>query len=70
MTRNNISVEYLVKKHESAVLEFKSSFAEMSDILKTICAFANHKSGIILIGVSDEGRIVGLFSIFSSILIY
>ncbi len=32
----------------------------MKEILKTVCAFTNTKGGIILIGVRDDGRIVGV----------
>jgi len=46
-----------IKKGESDVLEFKTSFGK--DVIETLCAFANHRGGTVLVGVSDEGEIVG-----------
>lgn len=60
MTKNEIDIGELIRKKEGDRLEFKLSFSDMSDILRTICALANHRGGIILIGVSDDGKIVGV----------
>ncbi len=49
----------LIGKGESQTLEFKQSFAEQEEIFETICAFANTNSGTVLVGVSDEGEIIG-----------
>lgn len=47
-----------MKLHESETIEFKEIYT--SGIRKEIVAFANTKGGIIYIGVSDRGEIVGI----------
>ncbi len=51
---------FVIPKEESERVEFKESLAKISEILKTICAFANKEGGEIYIGISDDGRIVGV----------
>ena len=43
---------------EGARLEFKSSFQK--EVVETLAAFANTRGGSILVGVNDNGQIVGL----------
>ena len=43
---------------ESETLEFKASFNR--EVIETLCAFANHKGGSVLIGVSDSASILGV----------
>ena len=50
----------IIQRGESDTIEFKVSFSDMSDILKCICAFANGKGGYVLVGVSDDGDLVGV----------
>ena len=45
---------------ESKTLEFKRDASSLDSILKAVVAFANTAGGIILIGVEDDGAIVGL----------
>ncbi len=45
---------------EGQTLEFKRDTSSLDTILKAVIAFANSASGIILIGVDDDGSIVGL----------
>lgn len=52
-----MTLYHLIAHGESEILEFKSSFAK--DVVETLCAFANHRGGTVLIGVNDEGKIVG-----------
>lgn len=47
----------LLKKGEGVKIEFKRKFTK--EILKDICAMANSEGGYIIIGVDDEGNIVG-----------
>lgn len=47
----------LVRNGESEAVEFKSNFDK--EAVETAVAFANTNGGIILVGVSDEGKIVG-----------
>ncbi len=65
------SVQKLIRKGESNVLEFKASIRwdyyqdkmnkelEMV-IVKTIASFLNSKGGILLIGVNDDGEIISI----------
>lgn len=64
-------VESLLKQPESETLEFKSSLRWDNKlnrvnksleqvIMKTIAGFANHQGGSVLIGVDDEGQVLGL----------
>ncbi len=63
--------EYIIDKGENRKLEFKSTLRYCLNkkqpkdyiehaILKTIVAFANTKGGLLFIGVSDEGEIIGI----------
>ena len=57
-------IKDIVQYEESATLEFKSSFLgskeSQGEIMDQICAFTNTNGGIILVGVSDNGEIVGV----------
>lgn len=68
---SELTVDDLIKEGESGELEFKSSLMwsyneQVVDkkleivILKTIAAFSNGEGGTLLIGVDDEGTILGL----------
>lgn len=67
------STQEIIEQGESEFIEFKSTLrwnlkADMKDkkithaITKTIAAFLNSDGGILLVGVSDDGEIVGLES--------
>jgi len=47
----------LLKEKENLTLEFKERYSSKID--EDIVAFANTKSGILILGVSDEGKILG-----------
>ncbi len=53
-------VEMQLKNRESMTVEFKRSLSEFSDILATVSAFSNTKGGIILVGVDDQGNVLGV----------
>jgi len=53
------SLETLVKTGESEILEFKKSSGTLKAAFKTICAFLNSNGGTVLIGVFNDGKIVG-----------
>ena len=53
-------LQQLIKQGESQNIEFKSSLSLRNEIGETISAFANTSGGIILIGVSDEKKILGV----------
>ena len=47
---------------EDQGLEFKSNVENFRDISKTACAFANAFGGRIIIGIQNNGKIVGVHS--------
>lgn len=66
-----VTLEDLIAEGESEELEFKASFCwDIEEgvrnkklelvIVKTVAAFANAQGGTVLIGVSDDGEILGL----------
>lgn len=55
-----MDIEKLAHLPESKTLEFKRDTSSLDSILKAVVAFANTSGGIILIGVEDDGTIVGL----------
>lgn len=52
-------VTALIKQGESHNLEFKKSTTQLKPAFETVCAFLNGNGGTVLIGVSDNGQIVG-----------
>lgn len=59
MTGND-RIKDMILKGESEELKFKRSLSEIKEILETVCAFANSHGGTVLIGVDDDGSIVGV----------
>lgn len=53
-------VNKLLKQRESQTLDFKQQISSKEKIAKTISAMANSEGGIILIGLSDQRKIVGI----------
>ena len=62
LTRSDL--QNLVQTGESSFLEFKHSVASPEKIAREIAALANSKGGTILIGVEDNGEIVGVESYY------
>ncbi len=52
----------LIKTGEGTYLEFKRTISNPEKIARELCAFANTKGGILLIGVDDNGAMVGVTS--------
>ncbi|MBI5447469.1 MAG: putative DNA binding domain-containing protein [Gammaproteobacteria bacterium] len=52
-------VKALIQQGESHNLEFKKSTTQLKPACETICAFLNTKGGTVLIGVKDDGQIIG-----------
>lgn len=48
----------VIRQGEGTCIEFKSSFQK--EVIETLAAFANTKGGVVLVGVSDAGEIVGV----------
>ena len=49
---------HIIKQGESETLEFKQSFSKA--VTETLVAFSNTQGGSVLIGVSDNKKIVGV----------
>lgn len=57
---NQIKFFELLKRGESPHVEFKKDFPKQVDNLcKTMVAFANCGGGTLLIGINDDGEIIG-----------
>ncbi|MFN6380663.1 MAG: RNA-binding domain-containing protein [Flavobacteriales bacterium] len=56
---NEQLIKNLIKQGESGQLEFKE-IVRKEDIAKTLCAFLNADGGTVLIGVNDNGKIIGV----------
>jgi len=51
----------LIKNGESITTEFKESKSKLNrDVYETVCAFLNRDGGDIILGVADDGTIVGV----------
>jgi ATP-dependent DNA helicase RecG len=55
----NEEILTLISKGESETVKFKKSTSSLREAIETICAFANHRGGYLLIGVEDSGAIIG-----------
>lgn len=55
---SNQAITRLIKNRESDAVELKEAFDR--EAVETIGAFANTKGGIVIIGVSDKGKIKGI----------
>ena len=53
-------LEELIEEGESQNIEFKDSLRLKKEIGETISAFSNTRGGIILIGISDLGEVIGV----------
>lgn len=49
----------LVANGESSCLEFKKSTTQLKAAFETLCGFLNNRGGTVLLGVTDQGKIVG-----------
>jgi ATP-dependent DNA helicase RecG len=53
-------IRTIIELGENQEVEFKQSFHSSQDISKAICGFANTLGGILLIGVTDSKKIIGI----------
>ena len=61
MIDNKQKILKLIAEGESRTLEFKESKNNISRcVYETVCAFLNRNGGILLLGVSDSGKIIGI----------
>jgi ATP-dependent DNA helicase RecG len=49
-----------LKSGESETVEFKKSISDFNGILATVSAFSNTRGGVVLIGVDDDGEVIGV----------
>ena len=54
------TVQEMIASGESEELEFKTTFSK--EAIESISALANHKGGVVLIGVQDSGKVIGITS--------
>jgi ATP-dependent DNA helicase RecG len=52
-------IKDLIKQGEGLQLEFKEMLRK-EEVAKNICAFLNAEGGIVLIGISDNGNVIGV----------
>ena len=52
-------IKNFIEKGESETVEFKESTGQLSRAVETLCAFANHKGGTVIFGVSNQDKIIG-----------
>jgi predicted HTH transcriptional regulator len=57
-----INIRKLILEGEGTTLDFKKTITSCEKIAKTMVSYANNKGGLLLIGVADDGRIVGVKS--------
>ena len=56
------NIRKLILEGEGISLDFKNSITSCEKIARTLVAYANNKGGKLLIGVADDGKIVGVKS--------
>lgn len=49
-----------IAQGEGETIEFKRSLAELRQAVRSACAFANTRGGVVFIGVRNDGEIVGI----------
>ena len=54
-------LQTLVRQGEGQRIEFKAAEADAADIARAIVALANSGGGSLLLGVGDDGEILGLW---------
>lgn len=57
-----INIKKMILEGEGTTLDFKNTITSCVKIAKTMVSYANNKGGRLLIGVADDGRIVGVKS--------
>jgi ATP-dependent DNA helicase RecG len=58
---NNIELNQILKQGEGPMVEFKEAQTALpGNLFETVCAFLNRDGGTILLGVSDEGAVIGV----------
>lgn len=58
--KNNDFIKKVISQQEGLQLDFKQNLSSQSKIAKTIVAFANTAGGTIVVGISDNGKLIGV----------
>ena len=58
MPYDNRDIQLAIQAGESERVEFKKIFDK--EAIETLVAFANHKGGMVLVGIEDSGRVAGV----------
>ncbi len=54
------AIDQLLRQPEGRHLEFKRAEADPRKVVRTVCAFANTAVGHVVIGVADDGQVLGV----------
>lgn len=55
-----MNLRKIISSGESETVEFKASPSMLDEIVKTVVAFTNTRGGTIIVGVGDDGRVLGV----------
>ena len=55
-----MNVADLITSPEGKTLEFKRDLSSLAPVMKTLVAFANTAGGALVVGVTDDGAVVGV----------
>jgi len=54
-------IKNIISQGEGMNIEFKKSTTDITkDVYETVCAFSNREGGHILVGVKDDGTVIGV----------
>ena len=54
-------IKNIISQGEGMNIEFKKSTTDITkDVYETVCAFSNREGGHILLGVKDDGTVIGV----------
>ncbi len=56
----NYQLKELIRNGETETVEFKADIGKPEEFAETVVSFSNSRGGIIMVGVNDNSRIVGL----------
>ncbi|WP_194775803.1 AlbA family DNA-binding domain-containing protein [Pararhodonellum marinum] len=60
INKNKDYIQELLRRPEDLTLDFKQGITDKEKIAKTLCAFANTAGGLLVVGVSDDRKVIGI----------